>query len=95
MGRRRGSLSSLLGPLRVTMGGLGEPLGESWEVGRPCERFGEPLGTPWGAFGDALGTLWRLLRSLRGRLGVSWGAFGRAVGGHEALRTIWEAFGDA
>ena len=74
MGRRRGSLSSLLGPLRVTMGGLGEPLGESWEVRRPCERFGEPLGTHWGAFGDALGTLWRLLRSLRGRLGKSWGA---------------------
>ena len=74
MGRRRGSLSSLLGPLRVTMVCLGEPLGESWGVTRPCERFGEPLGTPWGAFGDALRTLWRLLRSLRGRLGKSWGA---------------------
>ena len=74
MGRRRGSLSSLLGPLRVTMVCLGEPLGESWGVTRPCERFGEPLGTPWGAFGDALGTLWRLLRGLRGRLGKSWGA---------------------
>ena len=56
------------------MGCLGEPLGESWGVMGPCERFGEPLGTPWGAFGDALGTLWQLLRGLRGRLGKSWGA---------------------
>ena len=74
MGRRRGSLSSLLGPLGVTMGCLGEPLGESLGATKPCERFGEPLGTPWGAFGDALGTLWQLLEGLWGRLGESWGA---------------------
>ena len=74
MGRRRGSLSSLLGPLRVTMGCLGGPLGESWGVIRLCERFGEPVGTPWIAFGDASGTLRQLWRGLRGRLGKSWGA---------------------
>ena len=26
---------------------------------------------------------------------VSWGAFGRFLGGHQAFRTIWGAFGDA
>ena len=30
-----------------------------------------------------------------GHHGVSWGAFGRVLRGHQALRTIWGAFGDA